>query len=920
MSDLASLLAQLGQNNQAKPAAPDGQPAPSPFVNLNLNFQAPPPQQQQQANPFAALQLPAFQPAPQKAGNNPPTPPPQFQQPPPQTYNDSQFGTNLPPTREAPPPFGQLPTFQPPPQQTSLPQFNFNPPQQQAPPQFNAPPPQFNAPPQQTFPATPNFNINVNISVPEQPQQESESKEKHKRFEEDNTISVEFIQFSKHADFQVGNTVQYDPNGGKSIQAVIDNVKNGTVIEIPAGEYNEELTIIKSVALRGIGQVTIKGEGKTDTICTSNQFVVLENLRLVQIETRGGGALTVQSGYIKATNCVFESVTISAAQIVGDSYGEFNNCTFLNSYNPCIMLSDKVQGYCSGCEFRGSRTFGALANDNSYLTLENCRSTKNGGSGVSANGNGNVFIQGGTFYDNESSGVEVTSKGSITIQQATICDHENGTGVLVQGADVKVILVESNIKNNQLAGIKVSDGAKLISKSNKYSNAQQNVIAYAHMKGWITLDNDEFSGECIAAVATSDAGRIDAKNLDIHDLTNAAVLCYDGGECNIDGATINNCEHTALQFRDNADFYVKNVNINGIRDLAAAILNDSKGKMKDCRIVNGQTVGLELTNVKDVKIKRCTFSNNQVCGASIHDDVTCKFDECTFEQNGQFGVDTSSNDVKAEFKHCKFAESPEAIINITNGAQSEFENCTISNGPKIGLNIINSSPTFKGCEITRIGVAAISCSGGATPTFDNCNIHDNENFAAQIHQSQTHAKFIETFILNHPKSVAIIALNNAVAEFIRTKFENSFQPHCEIREGATVSLLGCDVGPTDNGTGIQVHSEGILQVDSSRVHELSKIGILVGDKGFAEIKNSAIEHCGTTGILVASGGRMNVSKTILDGNGQLAMQFLPNVDATVTECVIQNHSMFGFVMARGANVEYSDNQFTNNGQKDIYIN
>lgn len=941
MSDLASLLAQLSQGSSKPPQQNPGQAQQSPFAQFNMNFNQPPPPQQQNNNPFAALQLPQFNPAPPVAAPPPQMGvPPQAQYqsaiipPPQQQHGEAEFNTQLPQARGAPPPqqlpnFGALPKFEPvatapPPSQP--PAFTMPPPQQQSgfmPPQQGlAPPPQQNAfmPPQQSAPQ-PNmaqFGMNVPAAVP--PAQD-EPKEKRNRFEEmDGQINVEFVEFAKHADFTILTTVQWDPASGKSIQSMIDNVKNGTCIEIPEGNYTEELTIIKSIMLRGLGRVTITGTGVSDTICTSNQFIVLENINLVQIDTRGGGALTIQSGYLKATDCSFDSVTISAVQVVGDSYGEFTNCTFVNSYNPAIMLTDKAQACCVNCTLRGSRTFGALANDNSYLTLNNCHASKNGSSGVSATGAGNLLIIGGTYFDNESSGIEVTSQGSITIQHATICDHENGTGVLAQGPDVKVLLVESTLKNNQLAGVKVSDSAKLISKHNNYSDAKQNVIAYAHQKGHICLDTDHFSGECIAAVATSDEGRIDAKNIDIMDISNAAILCYDDGEINIDGANITNCEHTALQFRDRAKFYIKNVNITGIKDLAAAILNDSVGKMKDCRIINGQTVGLELTSVKDVKIKRCVFSNNGVCGASVHDDVDCKFIDCSFDQNGQFGVDTSSENVNAKFLRCKFTGSPEAVINITNGATSTFEECVISDAPKIGLSVIKAAPTFKGCEITRIDVAAISCSGGATPTFENCNVHDNANFAAQVHQPKTHARFVETFILNHSKSVAIIALNGAVAEFVRTKFENSFQPHCEIRDGATVNLHGCDIGPTDNGTGIQVHNDGILQVDSSRIHELSKIGIFVGDKGLAEIKNSAIEHCGQAGIVVGTGGRMNISKSILDGNGQLAMQFLPSVDATVTECVIQNHTMFGFVMARGANVEYSENQFSNNGQKDIYIN
>ena len=892
MSDLSALLAQL--NSASKPKqqpAPGNAPQPGfPTLNLQLptlNTQPNPQQQNPAQNPFAALNLNFNFPTPPQ--NKPPQGPPQL----------PGFANPPVPHQQAP----QLPQFpaQPAPS-PPLPEIS----KEQQPPPLGG------------F-EIPDLSLSLDIAPIGLGLPAQEPKPEPAQVTEEKKIQVSFVEFSKRAPLQVSQTIKFDKSVNQSIQSVIDNAKNGTLIVIPEGEYNEELTIVKQVHLKGEGNVTITGLGMMETCMCSSLMVVLENINFIQIDTRGGGSLTVQQGYTKAVNCTFKSHTISSVQVLSNACCELENCKLVDSYNPCLMCVETSQAIATGCEMRGSSTFGVLANENSSITLEKCLVEKSKATGVQVASSANLLMRGCSVKNNQSCGVECISTGSIIIQDSNIEDHESGTGILAQG-NVKVLCVDNTFKNNQLANIKAQGGAVVTSKQNKYLDAKQNVMILSHENATIDCDGDSFGGEAIAAAAAFDNGKLIIKNTKMQNINCSALLAYENGEAILENVEINQPASAAIQLRDNASFDFTNVVVNGGENVGCTILSGASGEIKNSKFINCSHAGIEIYNCGQLLIKDSQFSTNAVAGALFHDSCAAVIEGCEFANNGQIGVDITSVGGKPQFKKCVFSGSAEAIINITNGAEPSFVDSRIENGPKIGISVIEAKPVFHNCEITAIGMAGLSISGKAAPVFERCNIHDNNNFAVQIHQPETQAHFIDTSFLNHSRSVAIIALNGCFVDCTQCKFEGSLQPHCEIRDQATVQLTRCDVSNSTKGTGLQVHSGGMLQLNDTNIHNESKMGLMIGDKGTCIISGGSIAKCGQTGILAMGNSVLKINSCTLDGNGQFSMQILPGAKAEITGCTIQNHSMFGFVMSKDAVVDYSENNFTNNGQKEIYVN
>ena len=890
MSDLNELLAKLSQST-SKPPQNSNSNSPSPFGNIlqgtskpNPGFPTfPPPNSSTNSNssPFANLLA--------QAQNNQPAPP-----------NNSSLSNflNQKPSNNSPPPFDK-PTFSKPPSPPPSPPTN---------PPLN---PISKSSPQENNYSIPDLSLNF-LPTSIQPTQISAPVK-------ESTVNVVAQEFSKEGELKITNVVRYDPYSHQSIQSLIDNSRIGTLIEIPTGNYNEEITILKQVHLRGIGDVTIKGKGVSDTIHITSKFVILENLNIIQTETRGGGALTITTGFARILNCSFSSETISAVQVLNQSKVEIYGSVLSDSHNPAMMITETSQAFCKDCEFKNSKTFGFLANDSTNVTFESCKFHHNTSSGVNITSSASMTCKQSYVYSNDNCGFEITSTGSIIIHQTTIRDHLQGTGLLASG-NVKPQVLLCTFMNNQLAAIKASNGSQVKSEQNVFIDAEQNVLLLSHENATILTNDDSYSGKCISALAVFDNGKIKGKNIKINNVSNTAILAYEGGEIDLDGVNISKTGGVGIQVRDRANFILNSAIITGSSQLAVSILSNATGSMNDCQIINGETVGLEVSSVSSFTFTNCQFSSNKVAGSSLHVVLSVVFNNCRFDTNSQFGVDITGKNAAPIFNKCQFTTSNEAGINITNLSQPKFSNCLISDQVKVGISIINASPIFNDSEITSTGVVAVSISGGAQPFFQRCNIHDNNSLAIQAHETNTYARFIESFLVNQMNSVAILAINNCTVECIKCKLEGSLHPHCEIRDGSTVILRQSEITGSSKGVGLQCHSGGILKVDNSFIHDETKLAVMIGDKGYAEIINSKISGCGVCGLLALQNSKLKVQNTLLDSNGQFSMQFQGNAEAEVFDCTIQNHSTFGWVMSPQSQVDYSGNKFSSNGQKDIFVN
>jgi parallel beta-helix repeat protein len=281
------------------------------------------------------------------------------------------------------------------------------------------------------------------------------------------------------------------------IQTAIDTVPSGTVIEVKAGMYTENLTIRnkQDLTLHGVGrdQVTLDGSAgvaaqKPGILIENSKKITIRGLTIVKSRR---GMHAINSADLVIADNVFKDnirqgiyMEKSEAQIIGnviqdtqpdrsDRGGAHGQGINLNP-GKAVIRENTISG---------SWHFGILVQVGAQVTIQKNTISGNGksGRGVDDSGTGNVggiavispkttaTIEDNTIADNRKFGVWVASHGAPAV--ATLArnritgtkkdiDDKNGIGLSV-AENGKATLMEDVITGNQDAGIVVTDSASV---------------------------------------------------------------------------------------------------------------------------------------------------------------------------------------------------------------------------------------------------------------------------------------------------------------------------------------------------------------------------------------------------------------------------------------------------------------------------
>lgn len=264
------------------------------------------------------------------------------------------------------------------------------------------------------------------------------------------TITINTIDMVSSTDI----TISSDTVGG--LKGAIESSNIGDTIHLKDGIYkgenNTNITINKSIAIKGLGSnVVFNGEGKNQFfIINSKALVSLKNLKLTYgYSKHKSGAIYANGGNLILNNCIF---TNNQAKTSGGAI----RCMVSDlTVNSCIFTNNQV-GF----------TGGAIYSDwKSVLTLNNCSFTKNKAktNGGAIRSDSKSIINNCTFISNQAKnrGGAISVSNSMSMNKCIFTNNQakNIGGAISVGypsnidVNKKVKISNSKFKNN-IAGKK----------------------------------------------------------------------------------------------------------------------------------------------------------------------------------------------------------------------------------------------------------------------------------------------------------------------------------------------------------------------------------------------------------------------------------------------------------------------------------
>lgn len=257
---------------------------------------------------------------------------------------------------------------------------------------------------------------------------------------------------------------------GESIQDAINEANPGDIVYVHSGTYYENITIHKSITLKGENKDTtvIDGNHLRDVIVTTVNDVNIQNFTIQNSGQTGWdhGITCGDNIYnVNISSCIlkynsggirFNSVndsTISDCNIYQNSAASitvYDNSDNIHIQNCTIKNNGEDKGY--------SGYIGIFGDDMcSNITVSGCQISNNYNGGISIKNAENIYISNNNLYGNTRRNIFIIGSTNIHFSNVNIYNNEilNGpnAGIQIQDCQGGIKVEKNNIDNNDASGI-----------------------------------------------------------------------------------------------------------------------------------------------------------------------------------------------------------------------------------------------------------------------------------------------------------------------------------------------------------------------------------------------------------------------------------------------------------------------------------
>jgi hypothetical protein len=730
-------------------------------------------------------------------------------------------------------------------------------------------------------------------------------------------LKADVPEFSARANFQaIYDAITYDPAEHGDLASFFPRVPDGAVIDIAPGTYFAQIRLEHSVYIRATGDVVFNGTGADDILVCTADFLVIEGIKFVQTSTQRGGVVRVSAGYTSLVNCRLESPSLSPVVASGDGAVDLFSCEVCNSLNPGVHCIDSSRVRLNGSAIHGCRTAGVLVDGNAIAFFYSSSLTQNGGPGVVVRANGGLQLTETTLSQNGRAALDIASTGFIHLEKSIIQDSASGYGVAAhRSAGVRI--TDCQFLRCDFGAIYAYDKSVVASSSSRYQDAKRGAIVHVTTQAFVYSDGDSFRGAAIAALAADNRGKLEARNATIEDVTGCGAAVYEHSKLILSGCSIARCGMFGIQGRDQSVLEIEQLSISSTVLSCLVVTGNCNGCIQGSRFSDSQRSSSELSFLSSFSFFDCEFSASNDAGLVCRGPLSCRFEGCTFARNRKLGVDSGGENCVPVFVRCRFEGN--LIVGVNSSDRSSI---FVVSGVVVdcgGLGVVSQDGgkvVMQGAEVMRCSEAGVAVFGGGEIVCKEVQVHDNEILGCEVMGRGSRATFIDSMFAGQDSAPSMLATDEAVVQCEGCNFSTVAHPHCDVRCGAVLCLVKCDVSGS-RGVGLQVHDGATLLMDGVAIHDERRYGVLVGINGTCNAVNSRVSDCGSGGLYSIEKAQAELEHCLFENNGQVALQLLGGT-VEMEDCAVNGHTTFGVFVDPAASFSEVRTKFTGCGQKDIH--
>lgn len=539
-------------------------------------------------------------------------------------------------------------------------------------------------------------------------------------------------------------TVDRD-QGYRTISAALQDARNGTVISVLPGRYDESLVVTKVVTI-----AASDARGSVEIVSRQGSAVQLaaEAVKLTGLVLRGLNeelpAVDVARGQAAVEDCEIIGAAWTAVLARNSGSLAMRGCRVTNPGGAGIVVTSPAPSTIEDCVVEHVQTSAVVIAERGNPVVRDCTLRHAKGNGVCANGQAQGTVQHCDISATGRPGIALEEDSATKVLDTTIRDTASGVFVSTHSSPV---LEECRVTNTTGDGITVADGADpMLRRCRTAKTGGVGMRVTGRSRGTFEdcevadatgagIHVDEASGPSFnrtvvrggssVGLLVTDGATAEFDRLEIHDVTSHGVLVEAAANPLLRRATLNGCRGNGFEVTGNGRGRLED---SEVRDAGQSGLSVSEGgspsvstlrvfnpgqsgvligpggvgSLRDCEIVEASEDGVSVRDGGELMLSRSTVRRSKGHGVWVGSGARAKLTADEVSGNRRDGVRIESSDA-VSVVDCTTSDNTGGGLRVTvPNARLSVENLT-SNA--------NGAPDVDGSTASTVEIAETGAAG-----------------------------------------------------------------------------------------------------------------------------------------------------------------------------------------------------------------
>ena len=483
------------------------------------------------------------------------------------------------------------------------------------------------------------------------------------------------------------------PGAHRTVGAALGEARDGALISIAGGRYEENLTISAMVTLtadEGTGTVQIHA-ARGSAVVVQGGAVQLSGLS-VSGEDAQAPVIDVRRGEAALDGCDVSGRAWSALLAQGGGTVAVRDSTISNPGGAGLVVTSSGGNVLENSSVSDAGSSAIAVADVGRLTVRDCTLRRPGGNGICVSGHGHGVIEGLVIEDSAKPAFAVEDDGEASVSRMTITGSADIDAYLASRGPVTVS--DSALRGARQQAVHVAAGSAPLLRACQLSPAGTGL--HVTGGGRPRVEDCEITAAAAGLVADGRAA-VEIGQTRIRDVTQVGVLITGGATLTGDRLDVSG---TPCGFRvAEGELMLRGCDVTATSGNAVESAGAGRGELTGLTARSGEGYGLAVADGARFSLGSSALRE---CGILVGRD-------------GQ--LTTEDTEVEG---------APGDGIRIMGGGTAEAAGCRVHGARRHGVSVLaEGTLTLTGCTVTGNGGDGVRHAGAPEPRLEDCDLSGN---------------------------------------------------------------------------------------------------------------------------------------------------------------------------------------------------